>query len=236
MAKTYAIVLAGGSGERMGSNTPKQFMKLAGRTIIEHTLQVFEIHSRIDEVIIVANPQYMELFEELILRGNFRKVTKVLSGGTSRRESSRAGVYSIIEDDAKVLLHDAVRPFLSARIIDDSLNALDRFPAVDVAIPATDTIIEVDDLKRITNIPPRRGMQRGQTPQGFISGVIKEAHRMADRESAVVVTDDCGLILRYGLGSIYVVPGEERNIKITHSEDLSRSSSSTPCTSTPPSP
>ncbi len=219
-AKVYAIILAGGTGERMGSPTPKQFLKLAGRTVIEHTLQIFENHPRIDEVFIVCNRQFHTLMEELILRSQFKKVTKILSGGATRKDSSRAGVMAVPDDDAKVLLHDAVRPFLSARIIDGCITALDRFPAVDVAIPATDTIIEVNDMQCISQVPPRHMLRRGQTPQAFRAGVIKEAHRMAAREKSVTVTDDCALILRYGLGNIYVVPGEERNIKITHTEDL----------------
>jgi ribitol-5-phosphate 2-dehydrogenase (NADP+) / D-ribitol-5-phosphate cytidylyltransferase len=218
--KTYAIILAGGTGERMGSPTPKQFLKLAGLTVIEHTLQIFENHPRVDEVFVVCSSPHLSLLEELLLRGTFRKVSKILSGGESRRESSRAGVMAVPGTDAKVLLHDAVRPFVSARIIDDCIEALDRFPAVDVAIPATDTIIEVDDMRCIAHIPPRHLLLRGQTPQAFRAGVIKEAHRRAAMEPCVTVTDDCGLILRYGLGAIAVVAGEEKNIKITHTEDL----------------
>ncbi len=218
--KVYAVILAGGAGERMDSPTPKQFLKLAGLTVIEHTLQVFETHSKIDEIYIVCNPKYHLLMQELLLRRQFKKVTKVLNGGASRMESSRAGVMAIEEDDAKVLMHDAVRPFVSARIINDCIKALDRFPAADVAVPATDTIIEVNDMTCISKIPSRSRLQQGQTPQAFRAGVIKEAHRQAAKDRSIVVTDDCGLILRYGLGDIYVVMGETKNIKITHTEDL----------------
>jgi len=218
--KTYAIILAGGAGERMDSPTPKQFLKLAGRTVIEHTLQAFENHPRIDGIFVVCNPKYRLLMEELLLRSPLKKVAKVLGGGASRMESSRAGVLAVPEDDAKVLLHDAVRPFVSARIIDDCIDALDRFAAVDVAIPATDTIIEVNDMACIASIPSRSRLQQGQTPQGFRAGVIKKAHRLAAEDRTISVTDDCGLILRYGLGDIYVVRGENKNIKITHTGDL----------------
>jgi len=218
--KNYAIILAGGAGERMDSPTPKQFLKLAGLTVIEHTLQVFGAHPRIDDIFIVCNPKYRLLMEELLLRRPQKKVSRILSGGGSRMESSRAGVLAVPEDEAKVLLHDAVRPFVSARIISDCLDALDRFPAVDVAIAATDTIIEVSDVNCIASIPSRSLLRQGQTPQGFRAGVIKKAHRLAAKERSISVTDDCGLILRYGLGSIHVVKGENKNIKITHTEDL----------------
>lgn len=219
-SKNYVIILAGGSGERMGAATPKQFLKLAGQTVIEHTLRVFERHPRVDEIFIVGNPAYRGLMEDILQRNCFSKVTKLLDGGSSRTESSRAGVTAIPEGEAKVLLHDAVRPFVSERIITECLEALDRFPAVDVAIPATDTIIETSDMRCITQIPPRAFLQRGQTPQGFRAAVIKKAHAMAVREKSLSVTDDCALVLRYGLGQIFVVAGEERNLKITHTEDL----------------
>jgi 2-C-methyl-D-erythritol 4-phosphate cytidylyltransferase len=218
--KNYAIILAGGAGERMDSPTPKQFLKLAGLTVIEHTLQVFDSHPRIDDIFIVCNPKYRLLMEELLLRRPQKKVSRILSGGGSRMESSRAGVFAVPEDEAKVLLHDAVRPFVSARVISDCLDALDRFAAVDVAIAATDTIIEVNDVNCIASIPSRSLLRQGQTPQGFRAGVIKKAHRLAANERSISVTDDCGLILRYGLGNIHVVQGENKNIKITHTEDL----------------
>ena len=218
--KTYAIILAAGKGERMRAAVPKQFLKLAGRKVIEHTLQAFELHPRIDEILLVINEESRMLVEEMLMAGNFPKVAKILTGGATRRESTAAGINAIPEDDALVLVHDSVRPFVSARIIDDMLAALERFPAVDVAIAATDTIIEVDDRNRISNIPPRHALRRGQTPQGFRASVLRKAHALAAKDKSVTVTDDCGLILRYGLGDIHVVEGEDKNIKITHNSDL----------------
>ncbi|MGE4552747.1 MAG: 2-C-methyl-D-erythritol 4-phosphate cytidylyltransferase [Desulfovibrionaceae bacterium] len=218
--KVYAIILAAGSGERMGFSIPKQFLKLAGRTVIEHTLAAFQAHPRIDEILIVVGPKERHLMEELLLKSPFPKVTKILNGGASRMESSRSGLDAVPEDDALVLLHDAVRPFLSRRIIDETIDALARHAAVDVAIPAVDTIIEVDRQDFIADIPDRSRLRRGQTPQGFRAGVIREAHRRAAADPDCTVTDDCKLVLRYDLGDIYVVRGEEKNIKVTYPEDL----------------
>jgi 2-C-methyl-D-erythritol 4-phosphate cytidylyltransferase len=218
--KNYCIVLAAGAGNRMKFPTPKQFLKIAGRTVVEHTLDVLESHPDIDEIFIVIGGEYRAFMEEILLRNTYAKVTKILNGGSSRRESSASGISAVEEDDALVLLHDAVRPFLSHKIISDCLAALERYPAVDVAIPAVDTIIRVDDADRITDIPRRADLRRGQTPQGFRAGVLREAHRLAMQEPDVEVTDDCGLVLRYGLGEVMVVPGDERNIKITYPEDL----------------
>jgi len=201
-------------------NLPKQFMKLAGRTIIEHTLAVFETHPLIEDVIIVVNSDFRTVMEDLLVRNSFRKVTKVLSGGASRRESSRIGLMSLSSPDDLVLIHDAVRPLLSHRIITDCIRSLEQHSAVDVAIPAADTIIQVDTDMKIRNIPTRSSMMRGQTPQAFRLAIIQEAHRRAIDEGFQAVTDDCGLVLRYGLADVHVVPGEEENIKITYLTDL----------------
>ncbi len=217
--KVYAVILAAGSGQRMGFETPKQFLKLAGRTIIEHTLALFESHEGVDEIFIVVGQPERLYMEELLLAGTFPKVTKVLGGGASRKESSWAAL-AAVPDDAYVLIHDAVRPFVSRRIIDQTIEALGKYPAVDVAIPATDTIIEVDKQNFIANIPDRTMLRRGQTPQGFRASVIKKAHKLSMDDPDCTVTDDCKLILNYDLGDVFVVEGEEKNIKVTYPEDL----------------
>lgn len=217
MAKIYAIILAGGSGERLGFPIPKQFVKVAGKTVIEHTIEVFEKHPSIDEIVLVINPSFRHLMEEILLKRNYKKVKKVLNGGETRKESSEIGVKSIEDEDAIVLIHDAVRPFVSRRIIDESIEAAKRYGAVDVAIPSVDTIIRVNDKMFIEDIPPRKYMMKGQTPQSFRLDIIRKAHDMAiDGE----VTDDCGLVLRHKISPIYVVKGEERNIKLTYPEDI----------------
>ncbi|SOB58887.1 Bifunctional ribulose 5-phosphate reductase/CDP-ribitol pyrophosphorylase Bcs1 [Pseudodesulfovibrio profundus] len=218
--KRYCILLAAGSGNRMKFPTPKQFLKLAGRTIIEHTLDMVDGHPEVDEIFIVMDKDYRSFMEEILLRNSYTKVTKVLNGGASRRESSASGIFAVEEDDALVLLHDAVRPFLSHRIVSDCYKALEQHASVDVAIPAVDTIIKVDEQDCIQSIPDRSALRRGQTPQGFRADVLKRAHHLAMEDPEVKVTDDCGLILRYGLGDVHVVQGEERNIKITYPEDL----------------
>lgn len=218
--KRYAIILAGGIGQRYGSNINKQFIKVAGKTIIEHTIDVFEKHKKIDDIFIIIHPHNRNLLESIIIKNNFTKVTKILNGGDSRRESSSIGVNAIENDDAYVLIHDAVRPFLSSKIIDSCFDALKKFDAVDVAIPSSDTIIMVDDHHIITSIPTRKSMMRGQTPQAFRAGLIKKAHQLAQNDDNLSITDDCGLVLKYGLSKIFVVNGEEKNIKITYPLDV----------------
>lgn len=220
MRKVYAVILASGTGERFGYHIPKQFIKVAGKTIVEHTIEAFEKNQHIDEIIIIVNPLYKSFMDEIILKNSYKKVCKVLNGGDTRRESSSIGISAIGEQNAKVLVHDAVRPFISDRIIDDCIAALDKYQAVDVAIPSADTIIKINNDSIITNIPQRKYMMRGQTPQAFHVELLRKAHSLAESDRQNEFTDDCGLILQYALSEVYVVQGEERNIKITYPEDI----------------
>jgi 2-C-methyl-D-erythritol 4-phosphate cytidylyltransferase len=219
----YAVILAAGSGERMGFSTPKQFLKLAGRTVIEHTLAAFQDHPLIHEIFIVVSPKDRLYLEELLLKNPVPKVTRILGGGATRKDSSWAGVNAIPADrleHANILMHDAVRPFVTRRIITETIEALQHHAAVDVAVPAVDTIIAVDDENFIRDIPDRSALRRGQTPQGFCAAILKKAHELSQADPDCRVTDDCKLILNYNLGDVFVVRGEEKNIKITYPEDL----------------
>ena len=218
--KTYAIILASGKGERFKSSLPKQFTKLAGKLLIEHTVEIFEKHPLIDEIIIVTLPHYVSKIEELILKNEWKKISKVLIGGATRQESSFIGINSIKDDEAYVLIHDAVRPLVSENLITEVINKLQKYDAVDVAIPSADTIIEIDQDFFIRKIPDRSYYWRGQTPQGFKLSIIKKAHLLAIKDNFRKVTDDCGLIVHYNLAKVFVVKGEEGNIKITTPLDI----------------
>jgi len=221
MGKNVAIILAGGQGERFKSDIPKQFLKLSGKSVIEHTLDIFEKHPLIDEIYIVVNPQYYSLMIEFLRRGTYKKVTKVLKGGKTRQESSKIGVYACDEATEKVLLHDAIRPFTSHRIISEVIRKLDSYSAVDVAIPTADTIIRISPKERvIADIPHRKSLMRGQTPQGFKLQTIKKAHEFAARDGIVNAVDDCSLILQYRLDPIYVIDGSPYNLKLTYITDF----------------
>lgn len=215
--KNYGIILASGTGNRYGSDIPKQFVKIAGKTVFEHTISIFEQSKEIDEIIIVITPEYRHFGEEIIIKNNFTKVSKLLNGGETRKESSFIGINSIDDKEANVIIHDCARPFLSQKIIKDCVNALETYNAVDVAIPSADTIIKVKN-NIISKIPERKYLQRGQTPQCFKLSIIKKAHELSKNDSNF--TDDCGLIVKYGLGDVFVVEGEGENIKITYPEDI----------------
>lgn len=212
--KVYAIILAGGASQRFGMDIPKQFIKLSGKTVLEHTLDVFENHPLVDEIYLVVNPEYKIMTEEIVMRNSYRKVTKILNGGKTRQESSKAGVRAVPDENSFILIHDAVRPFISEKVITNVLEKLLDCESADVAIPATDTIIKVrGDV--IDDIPNRNELKLGQTPQGFRTKIIKKAYELFE-QNPVEVTDDCGLILKYNLGKIGVVQGERFNIKLTY--------------------
>ena len=217
--KNVALILASGSGERFGHNIPKQFYELNGKTILEYSIEAFENHEKIDEIILVTNPKFRDLAEEILKKNNYKKVSKLLNGGKTRVESSFIGT-SEVEDDVNVLIHDAVRAFVTQKIIDDNIEALKKYEAVGTAIDTVDTIIQVDESNVITAIPPRKFLKRVQTPQSFRANLIKKAHEMALKDEDANFTDDCGLILRYNLAPIHIVDGDELNVKITHKNDL----------------
>lgn len=218
MRKVHTVILAGGQGSRMGF-VPKPLLKIGGKTILEHTIDLFEKHNLIDDVIIVVPSEKRELYESIISRNNYKKVSKILNGGNARFESSLIGINSISENEDFVLIHDAVRPFVSADTVSKVVKALAEYDAVDVAIPSPDTIIKVDK-NEILEVPKRMRYMLGQTPQAFKVSLIKKAYQKAIEESNFEFTDDCGIVSHYQLAKIFVVLGERLNIKITYPEDL----------------
>ncbi len=215
--KNYAIILASGKGSRFGSDIPKQFMEINDKTIFEYSIEAFENAPLIDEIIVVITPEYRSIGEKIITKNNYKKISLLLDGGKLRKDSSYIGVNAILDNEAKVLIHDCARPFVSAKIIEECITKLDEYDAVCTAVPSTDTILSVkDDV--IENIPERKNVMRAQTPQGFKLSLIKKAHGIAKNDENF--TDDCGLVVRYNLSPVGIVEGSEKNIKITYPEDI----------------
>lgn len=224
--KNIAVILAAGSGERSGFEIPKQMMKLAGKPIVEHTIGTFQNCNAIDEIIVVTSTNCIEKIEDIVSNRAFSKVRKIISGGKERYESSLAAI-NAVELDAKdhqlrLIFHDAVRPLVSDRIICDVVEALDHYNAVDVVVPTTDTIISADPITNtIDNVPDRQKLRNGQTPQGFKWETIKFAYELARKDPNFKTTDDCGVVLKYLPDEkIFLVNGENNNIKLTYKEDL----------------
>lgn len=218
--KHIAIVLAGGSGRRMGNALPKQFLKVNGRMIIEHTIDAFERSVRIDEIAVVTHPDYVEEMKGIIAANAWKKVGRVLLGGKERTDSTLSALRAYTEGDDRLLIHDGVRPLVSQEIIENVCDALMTCDAVNVVIPAVDTIIEVKDGAMVA-APKRENLRQVQTPQGFKRAVLAQAFDRALEDPAFVATDDCGVVFKYAPDTtIKIVDGDTTNIKITYKEDL----------------
>ncbi len=213
-----AVLLAGGSGRRMGGPEPKQFIEIAGRTILEHSIRAFHLHEGIERIVIVSHADYIDQVKEIARP--YTKVTDVVAGGKERYDSTLNALKTASAGD-KLLIHDSVRPLVSQRIITDCLAALDNYNAVDVAIPCTDTIIEVNNEGHICRIPMRSTLRNVQTPQCFAYETILRAYEIGLNDPGFVTTDDCGVVHRYLPDEpIFVVQGDTTNIKITYPADL----------------
>lgn len=222
--RTVAVVLAGGSGTRFGAASPKQLLVLAGRNLIEHCVLAFDRAPAITDVLVVTAAGIIGQVQHGL--AGYGKLAGVITGGASRTDSTRAALNwlsSRLPDDANVLFHDAARPLIDQQTIAGCVAALERWQAAGVVVPASDTIVEIGD-GTIGRALPREILARCQTPQGFKLAVIVRAYRLADADPAFAVapaTDDCGVVLRYlPEVAIGVVPGSERNIKVTYPADL----------------
>ena len=219
--RTVAVVLAGGIGVRVGLGIPKQLIKIAGKAIVEHTLEALDASLHVDEIIIMMNAAAIGELDHLLDNDRFAKLTRILPGGETRNDTTQLAIAAIDGDDTKVLFHDAVRPFIDDRIIEDCVRALDDYDAVDTAIPSADTIIQVDENRLITGIPDRSMLRRGQTPQAFRLGTIRRAYEIAANDPGFKATDDCGVVFTYLPDvPIYVVDGTAENMKVTEPIDV----------------
>lgn len=220
--RNIAIILAGGTGQRLGESVPKQFLKVAGKKVIEHTLDVFQNHPQIEEIAVVSHPNHINEVETLLIKNHYTKLKKILQGGKERYHSSLAAINAYdMGEDINLIFHDAVRPLVNNRIISDCISALKTYNAVDVAIKTTDTIIQASSTDCITGIPLREHLRNGQTPQAFKLSTIKRAYELALQDSEFRTTDDCGVVYKYlPEESVYIVNGEQFNMKLTYKEDL----------------
>jgi 2-C-methyl-D-erythritol 4-phosphate cytidylyltransferase len=219
--RTVAVVLAGGIGVRVGLGIPKQLIKIAGKAIVEHTLEALDASPLIDEIVIMMNAAAIGELDHLLDNDRFGKLTRILPGGETRNDTTQLAIAALDGDDTKVLFHDAVRPFIDDRIIEDCVRALDDYDAVDTAIPSADTIIQVDADRLITAIPDRSRLRRGQTPQAFRLGTIRRAYEIAAGDPHFTATDDCGVVFTYlPEVPIYVVDGTAENMKVTEPIDV----------------
>lgn len=217
MTKAIALVVAAGSGLRVGGETPKQFLHLGGKPLLRHCLETFLAHPRIAGVRVVINPSYRSLYEAAT---EGMALLRAVDGGATRQQSVHLGLESLVDINPDlVLIHDAARPFLDAATIDRTLDALIDHEAALVAVPVVDTMKREDGIYSGATLD-RAGLWRAQTPQGFHFNAILSSHRTVrsnDRE----MTDDAAVAEATGR-KVVLVHGHEDNFKVTTAADLAR--------------
>ena len=221
----YACILAGGIGSRMGSEKPKQYINKGGKPIILHTAEKFCMCSEFRQILILCPEDWMEYTEGLIRKhiGEDSRI-RILPGGETRNDTIQNAITYIesigeLDEDTVVVTHDAVRPFVTYRIIKENIEAAAEYGACDTVIPATDTIVESQSGDIISAIPDRSVLYQGQTPQSFKAIKLRELYHSLTEDEKSILTDAAKIFVMKNL-PVKLVRGENSNIKITYPYDL----------------
>lgn len=234
--KCTAVILAGGSGSRMKSSVPKQYMNVAGKPLIWYALNAVQKSGVIDECILVTGADDIDtVTENIVNRYAFTKVSTVVAGGSERCFSVRNALIALREKEQKnptdsskyIFIHDGARPFLTEEILQRMYEAVVEHRAVVAAVPSKDTIKIADEYGFVSSTPDRRKVWSIQTPQVFEKNLILEAYLQLTKDKydklvqgGVAVTDDAGVVELFGNTGIKLVMGDYENIKITTPEDI----------------
>jgi 2-C-methyl-D-erythritol 4-phosphate cytidylyltransferase len=217
--KTVAIIPAGGVGRRMGKGVPKQYLPLAGTPILVRTLQAFQRSPVVDEVFLaVPEGDIPEVRQAIVARYSLSKVSRILPGGSERQDSVRNALQHVGDESGIILIHDGVRPFVSADLISRAVAAAQEFGAITVGVPVKDTVKEVTAEGWVNKTVTRKGLWLTQTPQVFQRPIIIAAYQKAAADG-FYGTDDASLVERIDV-PVRMIPGDYDNIKVTTPEDL----------------
>ena len=217
--RTAAVVLAAGSGKRMGTAVHKQYLLIKDRPVIYYTLQAFE-DSEVDEVILVTGADEVDYCrKEIVEAYRFKKVRDVVAGGKERYDSVYEGLKALSGCDY-VLIHDGARPLISRTLINANINCVQETKACITAVPAKDTIKVADDNGYVADTPDRSRLWQIQTPQSFSYALVLEAYRKREEAMDGTMTDDAMVVEKYTSHPIRLLKGDYCNIKITTPEDL----------------
>ena len=217
-----ALIVAAGRGTRAGRDglAPKQYALLAGRPVLRHAVAAFDAVSGIDRIVVVIHPGDRALYDAATA-GLSAKLAEPVAGGATRQESVRLGLAALGDPSARdrVLIHDAARPFPPPDVLQRVLAALDQSDGAIAAVPLADTLKRATGTQNISDTVARDGLWRAQTPQGFRFGAIMAAHERAHHEGRADFTDDAAIAEWAGI-DVTLVPGSDRNFKITTAEDM----------------
>ena len=222
----YGVILAGGIGSRMGNvEKPKQYLNIGNKPIIIHTIEKFCICNEFEKILVLCPEEWIEYTTDLIQKYiPLEKRINVLIGGDTRNETIMNAIQYLenneeLDDDTILLTHDAVRPFVTNRIIEENIEKVKQYGACDTVIPATDTIVESLDKQIISGIPNRAVLYQGQTPQSFNASKLKYLYEGLTVQEKESLTDAAKIFTLKG-EKVYLVSGETFNIKITYPYDI----------------
>ena len=222
----FSVILAGGTGNRMGNtDKPKQFLTIKDKPIIIHTIEKFLSEPKFEKIIFLSPSMWIDHTKRIISKyiGECDKIA-VIEGGDTRNETIMNSIDYIeknytLDNDTIIVTHDSVRPFVTHRIIKENIEAAKTFGACDTVIPATDTIVESINGNTISDIPERKNMYQGQTPQSFKAKNLRELYRSLTDTERDILTDAAKILVMKGQ-NVHLVQGETYNIKITYPYDL----------------
>jgi 2-C-methyl-D-erythritol 4-phosphate cytidylyltransferase len=224
MGKNLAIIFAGGSGARMGSGLPKQFIEVNGKPIIIHTLDIFEDHPDIDEIYIACKEDYIAKLQKMVKRFMISKVVTIVPGGATGQDSIYNALCAAAENnegDSIVLIHDGVRPCITREVIDENLSCVKEYGSAVTCTSMYETPIVSENGRYVEEVPPRSKFYTAQAPQCFRLKAVMQAHKeMRAKDPAYTgVVDTCTLMRMLGQ-KVAIVEGPRGNIKVTTPEDL----------------
>lgn len=227
MGNAYAAVLAGGTGSRMGNpDKPKQFWEMGDRPVIAHTVEKFCLVDEFKQIIVLSPATWVNQTRDIMQKhlAPFADRIAVIAGGAERNDTIMNAIDYIerehgLTDDDIIVTHDAVRPFVTYRIIVDNIQAARKYGACDTVIPATDTIVRSVDGSTIAEIPNRAEFYQGQTPQSFNAKQLKALFEDLDEAERAVLTDACKIMVLKGQ-EVALVDGDVANIKLTYTNDM----------------
>lgn len=224
----FGMILAGGTGSRMGSkDKPKQYLILGDKPVIIHTIEKFFLYSEFKKIIVLCPKEWVQ-YTDKIIRDNLSEEEYdsivILSGGSTRNETIMNGIDYIeseygVDEDTIIVTHDAARPFINERIIKENVECTKKYGAATTAVGATDTILVADNELSVNEIPDRKYMYQCQTPQTFFAKQLKDMYGSLSEEEKETLTDASKILLINGQ-KIAIVNGERFNIKLTYPEDM----------------
>lgn len=223
----YGVILAGGNrGATGASPKPMSYQVLGNKPILVHTVEKFLLYGKIDRILVLCHEDWMDMTRNLLEKhlGRGMEHIQVIQGGSTRNETIMRVIDYIdecgeLEDDTLIVTHDALRPFVTRRMIEENVAAGLQYGMVDTVLPATDTLVYSEDGENIGSVPDRARMYQGQTPQTFLAKKLRECYRKLSQEQREILTDACKICLLQG-EEVHLVRGEVFNIKITYPYDL----------------